>query len=65
LAQYPSLKGKRVFIIGGGIGIGTGTGIGIGEAMVSAFVEQGALLATGYIVLTHRLSTTDTLVMRL
>jgi len=37
LAQYPSLKGKRVFITGGGTGIG--------EALVSAFVEQGALVA--------------------
>ena len=37
LAQYPSLKNKRVFITGGGTGIG--------EAMVTAFVEQGAQVA--------------------
>lgn len=37
LAQYPSLKGRRVFITGGGSGIG--------ESMVSAFVEQGAVVA--------------------
>jgi len=37
LAKYPSLKGKRVFVTGGGTGIG--------EAIVSAFVEQGAVVA--------------------
>ncbi|MBX9817577.1 MAG: SDR family oxidoreductase [Burkholderiaceae bacterium] len=37
LAQYPSLRGKNVFITGGGTGIGA--------AMVSAFVEQGACVA--------------------
>ena len=37
LAVYPSLRGRRVFITGGGTGIGA--------AMVSAFAEQGALVA--------------------
>ena len=37
LAKYPSLKGKRVFVTGGGTGIG--------EAIVTAFVEQGAVVA--------------------
>ncbi|MES2934364.1 MAG: hypothetical protein V4805_12855, partial [Pseudomonadota bacterium] len=37
LAQYGSLKNKRVFITGGGTGIG--------ESMVSAFAEQGAIVA--------------------
>lgn len=37
LAQYGSLQGKRVFVTGGGTGIG--------EAIVSAFVEQGAVVA--------------------
>ena len=37
LAKYPSLQGKRVFVTGGGTGIG--------EAIVSAFVEQGAVVA--------------------
>lgn len=37
MAKYPSLKGKRVFVTGGGTGIG--------EAIVSAFVEQGAVVA--------------------
>lgn len=37
LAQYPSLRGKNVFITGGGTGIGA--------SMVSAFVEQGARVA--------------------
>ncbi len=37
LAIFPSLRGRRVFITGGGTGIGA--------AMVSAFVEQGALVA--------------------
>lgn len=37
LAQYPSLRGKNVFVTGGGTGIGA--------AMVSAFVEQGARVA--------------------
>jgi NAD(P)-dependent dehydrogenase (short-subunit alcohol dehydrogenase family) len=36
-AIYPSLKDKRVFISGGGSGIG--------EALVQAFVEQGARVA--------------------
>jgi NAD(P)-dependent dehydrogenase (short-subunit alcohol dehydrogenase family) len=36
LATYPSLKGKRVFVTGGGTGIG--------EAIVQAFVEQGAVV---------------------
>ena len=36
-ASYPSLQGRRVFITGGGSGIG--------EALVAAFVEQGALVA--------------------
>ena len=37
LAQYPSLRGSRVFITGGGSGIGA--------AMVQAFAEQGAQVA--------------------
>ena len=37
LAQYPSLRGKNVFITGGGTGIGA--------AMVAAFAEQGAHVA--------------------
>jgi NAD(P)-dependent dehydrogenase (short-subunit alcohol dehydrogenase family) len=37
LAIYPSLRGRRVFITGGGTGIGA--------AMVSAFAEQGAVVA--------------------
>ncbi len=37
LAQYPSLRGMRVFITGGGSGIGA--------AMVQAFAEQGAQVA--------------------
>ncbi|WP_394777630.1 SDR family NAD(P)-dependent oxidoreductase [Undibacterium sp.] len=37
LAQYGSLKGKRVFITGGGTGIG--------ESLVTAFAEQGAKVA--------------------
>lgn len=37
LAHFPSLKGKNVFVTGGGSGIG--------EAIVSAFVEQGARVA--------------------
>lgn len=36
-ASYPSLQGKRVFVTGGGTGIG--------EAIVKAFVEQGAVVA--------------------
>jgi NAD(P)-dependent dehydrogenase (short-subunit alcohol dehydrogenase family) len=36
-ARYASLEGKRVFVTGGGSGIG--------EAIVEAFVEQGALVA--------------------
>jgi NAD(P)-dependent dehydrogenase (short-subunit alcohol dehydrogenase family) len=36
LAKYGSLEGKRVFVTGGGSGIG--------EAIVAAFVEQGALV---------------------
>jgi NAD(P)-dependent dehydrogenase (short-subunit alcohol dehydrogenase family) len=37
LARYASLEGKRVFVTGGGSGIG--------EAIVEAFVEQGAVVA--------------------
>ncbi len=37
LATYGSLKGKRVFVTGGGSGIG--------EGIVTAFVEQGAKVA--------------------
>jgi NAD(P)-dependent dehydrogenase (short-subunit alcohol dehydrogenase family) len=37
LAQYPSLRGKNVFVTGGGTGIGA--------SMVSAFAEQGARVA--------------------
>jgi NAD(P)-dependent dehydrogenase (short-subunit alcohol dehydrogenase family) len=37
LARYGSLQGKRVFVTGGGSGIG--------EAIVAAFVEQGAVVA--------------------
>jgi NAD(P)-dependent dehydrogenase (short-subunit alcohol dehydrogenase family) len=37
LATFPSLKGRRVFITGGGSGIGA--------AIVQAFVEQGARVA--------------------
>ena len=37
LARYGSLKNKRVFITGGGTGIG--------ESIVSAFAEQGAIVA--------------------
>jgi NAD(P)-dependent dehydrogenase (short-subunit alcohol dehydrogenase family) len=36
-ARYASLRGKRVFVTGGGSGIG--------EAIVEAFVEQGAVVA--------------------
>jgi len=36
-ANYPSLQGRRVFVTGGGTGIG--------EAIVTAFVEQGAVVA--------------------
>lgn len=36
-ATYPSLQGRRVFVTGGGTGIG--------EAIVKAFVEQGAVVA--------------------
>jgi NAD(P)-dependent dehydrogenase (short-subunit alcohol dehydrogenase family) len=37
LANYASLKGKRVFVTGGGSGIG--------EAIVASFVRQGAVVA--------------------
>lgn len=37
LATFPSLKGKRIFITGGGTGIGA--------AMVTAFAQQGAQVA--------------------
>lgn len=37
MARYVSLRGKRVFVTGGGSGIG--------EAIVSAFAEQGAQVA--------------------
>jgi len=37
MAVYPSLRGKRVFVTGGGTGIG--------EAIVQAFVEQGAVVS--------------------
>jgi NAD(P)-dependent dehydrogenase (short-subunit alcohol dehydrogenase family) len=37
LARYASLEGKRVFVTGGGSGIG--------EAIVEAFVKQGAVVA--------------------
>lgn len=37
LAMFPSLRGQRVFVTGGGTGIG--------EAIVTAFVEQGAQVA--------------------
>lgn len=37
LAKFPSLKGRRVFVTGGGAGIGA--------AIVSAFAEQGAKVA--------------------
>lgn len=37
LASFPSLKGKRIFVTGGGSGIG--------ESIVSAFAEQGAHVA--------------------
>ncbi|AMP00972.1 short chain dehydrogenase family protein [Collimonas arenae] len=37
MAHFPSLKGKSVFVTGGGSGIG--------EAIVSAFAEQGARVA--------------------
>lgn len=37
LARYASLEGKRVFVTGGGSGIG--------EAIVAAFVDQGAVVA--------------------
>jgi NAD(P)-dependent dehydrogenase (short-subunit alcohol dehydrogenase family) len=37
LANFPSLRGKRVFVTGGGSGIG--------EAIVTAFAEQGAKVA--------------------
>ncbi|HEX5786001.1 MAG TPA: SDR family oxidoreductase [Burkholderiaceae bacterium] len=37
LAQYPSLRGRRVFVTGGGTGIGA--------AIVAAFAQQGAQVA--------------------
>ena len=37
LANYGSLRGKRVFVTGGGTGIGA--------AIVTAFVAQGAVVA--------------------
>lgn len=37
LARYASLEGKRIFVTGGGSGIG--------EAIVAAFVDQGAVVA--------------------
>src|SRR3569833_3842196 len=41
LATYPSLRGKPVFVTGGGSGIG--------EDIVSAFAEQGAKV--GFVVI--------------